>query len=201
METCVICKFSSTAAATFRQAVALIFDHVVRAESLPSGKFGSGGYVSRASSVTGDVSRSIHLSEYGICLNITAQLFFLHVVSVYGLSCFFCIHLSMYEHLVRHYICVSSVLISFLFIWAEKICLHLRIFVYLYWFLLCPFDGFTMNRSLEHESVSRGSASVRETLTRAGKLGLHLLEDLTALAASGSVWTIYEINVILIRHS
>ncbi|XP_024026387.1 protein MON2 homolog [Morus notabilis] len=96
----------STAAATFRQAVALIFDHVVRAESLPSGKFGSGGYISRASSVTGDVSRSINLSE-----------------------------------------------------------------------------------SLEHESVSRGSELVRETLTRAGKLGLRLLEDLTALAASGSaIW-------------
>lgn len=76
METYLICKFSSTAAATFRQAVALIFDHVVRAESLPSGKFGSGGYISRASSVTGDVSRNINLSEYVIC---TAQLFFLHL--------------------------------------------------------------------------------------------------------------------------
>ncbi|KAI5676523.1 hypothetical protein M9H77_07473 [Catharanthus roseus] len=37
----------NTAAATFRQAVALIFDHVVCAESLPTGKIGSGGYASR----------------------------------------------------------------------------------------------------------------------------------------------------------
>ncbi|GKV07351.1 hypothetical protein SLEP1_g19144 [Rubroshorea leprosula] len=53
----------NTAAATFRQAVALIFDHVVHAESLPVGKFGSVGYASRASSVTGDVSRSMNNSE------------------------------------------------------------------------------------------------------------------------------------------
>ncbi|PON87081.1 Mon2, dimerization and cyclophilin-binding domain containing protein [Trema orientale] len=94
----------STAAATFRQAVALIFDHVVSAESLPSGKFGSGGYISRAGSVTGDVGRSINLSE-----------------------------------------------------------------------------------SLVHESG--GSSLMRESLTKAGKLGLRLLEDLTALSASGSaIW-------------
>ncbi|KAM6576949.1 hypothetical protein CsatB_028786 [Cannabis sativa] len=94
----------STAAATFRQAVALIFDHVVSAESLPSGKFGSGGYISRASSVTSEVSRSINLLE-----------------------------------------------------------------------------------SLEHDS--RGSPLMRENLTKAGKLGLRLLEDLTALSASGSaIW-------------
>ncbi|KAL5566940.1 hypothetical protein UlMin_030104 [Ulmus minor] len=96
----------NTAAATFRQAVALIFDHVVGAESLPSGKYSSGGYMSRSSSVTGDVSRSINLSE-----------------------------------------------------------------------------------SLELEAVSGGSSLKRETLTKAGKLGLRLLEDLTALAASGSaIW-------------
>ncbi|XP_020540275.1 protein MON2 homolog isoform X1 [Jatropha curcas] len=52
----------NTAAATFRQAVALIFDHVVHAESLPAKKFGSGGHISRSSSVTGDVSRSINYS-------------------------------------------------------------------------------------------------------------------------------------------
>ncbi|KAK4382752.1 hypothetical protein Sango_2841500 [Sesamum angolense] len=53
----------NTAAATFRQAVALIFDHVVCAESLPTGKFGSGGYVSRTNSVTSDVSRNIKRLE------------------------------------------------------------------------------------------------------------------------------------------
>ncbi|KAJ9185886.1 hypothetical protein P3X46_005466 [Hevea brasiliensis] len=53
----------NTAAATFRQAVALIFDHVVHAEALPVEKFGSGGHISRSSSVTGDVSRSMNHSE------------------------------------------------------------------------------------------------------------------------------------------
>ncbi|XP_011003788.1 PREDICTED: protein MON2 homolog isoform X2 [Populus euphratica] len=96
----------NTAAATIRQAVALIFDHVVRVESLPVGKFGSGGHISRSSSVTGDVNRSINNSE-----------------------------------------------------------------------------------SWEHEIVSRGQSLTRETLTNAGKLGLRLLEDLTALAAGGSaIW-------------
>ena len=56
--------FCSTAAATFRQAVALIFDHVVSAESLPAGKFGFGGQLPRTTSVTGDVNRSINLSKY-----------------------------------------------------------------------------------------------------------------------------------------
>ncbi|XP_059649380.1 uncharacterized protein LOC132295225 isoform X2 [Cornus florida] len=96
----------NTAAATFRQAVALIFDHVVSAESLPVGKFGSGGYISRTSSVTSDVNRSINLSE-----------------------------------------------------------------------------------SLEHEFASGGKSLMRETLSKTGKLGLRLLEDLTALAAGGSaIW-------------
>ncbi|KAL9341678.1 hypothetical protein Peur_065003 [Populus x canadensis] len=96
----------NTAAATIRQAVALIFDHVVHVESLPVGKFGSGGHISRSSSVTGDVNRSINYSE-----------------------------------------------------------------------------------SWEHEIVSRGQSLMRETLTNAGKLGLRLLEDLTALAAGGSaIW-------------
>ncbi|XP_057428079.1 uncharacterized protein LOC130721323 isoform X3 [Lotus japonicus] len=53
----------NTAAATFRQAVALIFDRVVLAESLPAGKFSFGGQLSRTSSVTGDVNRSINLSD------------------------------------------------------------------------------------------------------------------------------------------
>ena len=94
----------NTAAATFRQAVALIFDHVVCAESLPAGKLGSGGYISRSSSVTSDINRSINLAE-----------------------------------------------------------------------------------SLEHDFISGGPSLMRETLTKSGKLGLRLLEDLTALAAGGSV--------------
>ncbi|XP_073141433.1 uncharacterized protein [Henckelia pumila] len=53
----------NTAAATFRQAVALIFDRVISAESLPAGKFGSGGYISRTNSVTNDVSRNINRLE------------------------------------------------------------------------------------------------------------------------------------------
>ncbi|KAK7277858.1 hypothetical protein RJT34_22877 [Clitoria ternatea] len=96
----------NTAAATFRQAVALIFDRVVLAESLPAGKFGFGGQLSRTSSVTGDVNRSINLSD-----------------------------------------------------------------------------------SLDHESVSGGSRVMREPSTETGRLGLHLLEDLTSLAAGGSaIW-------------
>ncbi|KAL5702278.1 hypothetical protein ACHQM5_027513 [Ranunculus cassubicifolius] len=96
----------NTAAATFRQAVALIFDHVVSAESLPAGKMNSGSHISRSSSVSGDVSRSINHSE-----------------------------------------------------------------------------------SLETEYVSGESLLKRDNLTKAGKLGLRLLEDLTALAAGGSaVW-------------
>ncbi|XP_057962995.1 uncharacterized protein LOC131154318 isoform X2 [Malania oleifera] len=96
----------NTAAATFRQSVALIFDHMVSAESLPVGKFGSGGHVSRTSSVTGDVNRNITRSE-----------------------------------------------------------------------------------SLEYEFVSGGPPVMRATLTNVGRLGLRLLEDLTALAAGGSaIW-------------
>ncbi|KOM55061.1 hypothetical protein LR48_Vigan10g095300 [Vigna angularis] len=53
----------NTAAATFRQAVALIFDRVVLAESLPAGKFGFGGQLTRTTSVTGDVNRSFNLSN------------------------------------------------------------------------------------------------------------------------------------------
>ncbi|KAK9137366.1 hypothetical protein Sjap_007960 [Stephania japonica] len=93
----------NTAAATFRQAVALIFDRVVRAESLPIGKMGSGSHTFRSNSVSGDVNRSINLSE-----------------------------------------------------------------------------------SLEIEFISGGPSIKRESLTKAGKLGLRLLEDLTALAAGGS---------------
>ncbi|XP_074292704.1 uncharacterized protein LOC141619592 isoform X3 [Silene latifolia] len=91
----------NTAAATFRQAVALVFDHLARAESLPSGKFGSVGQIYRSNSVTGDVSRSIHHSE-------------------------------------------------------------------------------------EYDSVSVVKLVTRDSLTKAGAIGLRLLEDLTALAAGGS---------------
>lgn len=47
-------------------------------------------------------------------------------------------------------------------------------------------------RSLEHEFISGGPSLMRETLTKAGKLGLRLLEDLTALAAGGSVCAYFE---------
>ncbi|KAL0425375.1 UNVERIFIED_CONTAM: protein MON2 [Sesamum radiatum] len=104
----------NTAAATFRQAVALIFDHVVCAESLPTGKFGSGGYVSRTNSVTSDVSRNIKRLE-----------------------------------------------------------------------LIEP----CTSRLLELEVISGEPSLMRETLTKPGKLGLCLLEDLTTLAAGGSaIW-------------
>ncbi|XP_019187108.1 PREDICTED: protein MON2 homolog isoform X1 [Ipomoea nil] len=93
----------NTAAATFRQAVALIFDRVVTAESLPAGKFASGIYISRSNSVTSDVTRNIN---------------------------------------------------------------HLE--------------------SLEQEFTSGTSTLTRNTLTKPGKLGLRLLEDLAALAANGS---------------
>ncbi|KAF5192862.1 Mon2-like protein [Thalictrum thalictroides] len=96
----------NTAAATFRQAVALIFDHVLSAESLPAGKLNAGSHSSRSSSVSGDVSRSINHSEL-----------------------------------------------------------------------------------LESELFTGGLLLKRENLTKAGKLGLRLLEDLTALAAGGSaIW-------------
>ncbi|KAL7607146.1 uncharacterized protein LOC111910718 [Lactuca sativa] len=95
----------NTAAATFRQAVALIFDHVVSTESLPASKFVHGGYMSRSSSVSSDINHSINNSR-----------------SMEGLM------------------------------YLEK-------------------------------------AKMRDTSTKAGKLGLRLLEDLTALAAGGSaIW-------------
>lgn len=65
----------STAAATFRQAVALIFDHVVSAESLPAGRFGSGGYVSRTNSVTSDVNRNIKHLEYEFVFYVCLRFF------------------------------------------------------------------------------------------------------------------------------
>lgn len=48
----------NTAAATFRQAVALVFDNVIRAESLPSGKASSGRLGSRVSAVADNVTHS-----------------------------------------------------------------------------------------------------------------------------------------------
>lgn len=80
-------KFSSTAAATFRQAVALIFDHVVSAEALPVGKYGSGSYISRTSSVPGDISRSINRLEYVISVNIAyvslSLMFWYFIIGMY----------------------------------------------------------------------------------------------------------------------
>ncbi|VAH64550.1 unnamed protein product [Triticum turgidum subsp. durum] len=90
----------NTAAATFRQAVALVFDNVVLAESLPTGK-ASPRFGSSASSVANNVTRS-----FGQTLSL---------------------------------------------------------------------------------AFSYGELTMREDLTDVGKLGLRLLEDLTALAAGGSV--------------
>ncbi|KAL4582852.1 hypothetical protein LXL04_007413 [Taraxacum kok-saghyz] len=96
----------NTAAATFRQAVALIFDHVVSSESLPSVKSVLGGYMSRSSSVSSDINHSIKYSK-----------------------------------------------------------------------------------SMEEGLMSLDKSKMRENPTKAGKLGLRLLEDLTALAAGGSaIW-------------
>ncbi|XP_020876863.1 protein MON2 homolog isoform X2 [Arabidopsis lyrata subsp. lyrata] len=92
----------NTAAATFRQAVALIFDQVVSAESLPMPKFGSSSQTARTGSVTGDLSQNINNSE--------------------------------------------------------------------------PLE----------KDVIGGQLTMRETLSETGKLGLRLLEDLTASAAGGS---------------
>ncbi|XP_056845937.1 uncharacterized protein LOC108812514 isoform X3 [Raphanus sativus] len=92
----------NTAAATFRQAVAMIFDQVVSAESLPMSKFGSSSQTARTGSVTGDLSQNINSSE-----------------------------------------------------------------------------------SLEKDVIS-GRSTMRDTLSETGKLGLRLLEDLTASAAGGS---------------
>uniref|UniRef100_A0A0D9V6A8 Protein MON2 homolog n=1 Tax=Leersia perrieri TaxID=77586 RepID=A0A0D9V6A8_9ORYZ len=91
----------NTAAATFRQAVALVFDNVVLAESLPSSKASAARLSSRASSVADNVTRS-----------------------------------------------------------------------------------FSQTLSLRSNSVE---PTMREKLSDVGKLGLRLLEDLTALAAGGSV--------------
>ncbi|KAF3786151.1 MON2-like protein [Nymphaea thermarum] len=93
----------NTAAATFRQASALVFDHVIHAESLPAGKSGLGSHVSRTNSVSGDVNRSIHNSV-----------------------------------------------------------------------------------SLDSNIISSLQPASQESLTGEGRLGLQLLEDLTALAAGGS---------------
>lgn len=90
----------NTAAATFRQAVALVFDNVVLAESLPTGKASPARLNSRASSVANNVTRSF---------------------------------------------------------------------------------GQTLSQAFNY-----GEVTMREDLTDVGKLGLRLLEDLTALAAGGS---------------
>ncbi|XP_051226815.1 uncharacterized protein [Lolium perenne] len=91
----------NTAAATFRQAVALVFDNVVLAESLPTGKASPARLSSRASSVANNLTRSF---------------------------------------------------------------------------------GQTLSQGFNY-----GELTMREGLTDVGKLGLRLLEDLTALAAGGSV--------------
>ncbi|WOL08916.1 hypothetical protein Cni_G17669 [Canna indica] len=95
----------NTAAATFRQAAALVFDSVASVESLPIGKIGSSTHISRSSTITDEISRS-----------------------------------------------------------------------------------FSSTMSLSSGFVSGGETK-RESLSKVGKLGLRLLEDLTALAAGGSaIW-------------
>lgn len=56
----------STAAATFRQAVALVFDSVAYVESLPPGRIGCSSYVSRTTTITDEISRSFSTSLYMI---------------------------------------------------------------------------------------------------------------------------------------
>ncbi|KAI4378915.1 hypothetical protein MLD38_016333 [Melastoma candidum] len=102
----------STAAATFRQAVALIFDRVVVAECLPANKSVVSGRIVRTSSVTGDVSRNIKILE-----------------------------------------------------------------------------------SVEQDFSSMKLSFEKETLTKTGKLGIRLLEDLTALAAGGSALWLHVISL------
>lgn len=58
-------SYCSTAVATLRQAVALIFDRVLRAEGLPILHYGGiGGRPASSNSVAGEVSRSMSASEY-----------------------------------------------------------------------------------------------------------------------------------------
>lgn len=58
-------SYCSTAVATLRQAVALIFDRVLRAEGLPILHYGGiGGRPASSTSVAGEVSRSMSASEY-----------------------------------------------------------------------------------------------------------------------------------------
>lgn len=56
----------STAAATIRQAVALIFDRVISAEALPVSSAAPSRRTSRSNSVSGDVSRSIIAAKYAV---------------------------------------------------------------------------------------------------------------------------------------
>lgn len=53
-------------------------------------------------------------------------------------------------------------------------------------------------RSLEEDLASLEKLKMREIPTKAGKLGLRLLEDLTALAAGGSVCAIFRLNYLLV---
>ncbi|KAI4364422.1 hypothetical protein MLD38_020517 [Melastoma candidum] len=102
----------STAAATFRQAVALIFDRVVVAECLPANKSVVSTRIVRTNSLTGDVSRNIKILE-----------------------------------------------------------------------------------SVEQQFSSVKSSFEKVTLTKTGKLGIRLLEDLTALAAGGSALWLHVISL------
>lgn len=168
---------SSTAAATFRQAVALIFDHVVSAESLPAGKFGSGGYTSRTNSVTSDVNRNIKRLEYELILI---------VVSYQPITRKYVYHVKYYSYSGhRPMSSLNSFGFFFLgFFWIMLWCLPL--------FMILLIEHIWSNRLLELEVFSGGLSLKRNALTKPGKLGLCLLEDLTTLAAGGSVCARFE---------
>lgn len=50
---------------------------------------------------------------------------------------------------------------------------------------------------MDHD-ISIGSSSMKDVLSKSGNLGLHVLEDLTALAAGGSVCTDFPVNFLFI---
>lgn len=70
------------------------------------------------------------------------------------------------------------------FFWIMLWCLPL--------FMILLIEHICSNRLLELEVFSGGLSLKRNTLTKPGKLGLCLLEDLTTLAAGGSVCARFE---------
>lgn len=87
----------------------------------------------------------------------------------------------------------------FLYLWVCLISVDLLISFRVFDIFCINIKNHKNNRSLELESVFGGSALMRETLTKVGKLGLRLLEDLTALAAGGSVCADWNYNDLLLN--